>query len=100
MFDGWMILQRRDNEKNRNKNRTEKMLEGKNLNKAGEIFIMANSKEEAQNIYDLNDATSRHIIKERESVINRANDIVDVSHLPDMQRELTIQANQQFKNRK
>lgn len=100
MFDGWMIVQRRENEKNRNKNRTEKMLEGKNLNKAGEVFVMANSQEEAQNIYDLNDHNSRHIIRERETIIKNTSETIDVAQLPDVQRELTAQTNQQFKNRK
>lgn len=100
MFDGWMILQKRENEKTRNKNRTDKILEGKKLDKAGEVFIVANSKEEAQNIYDLNDHNSRHIIKEREIILKNTSDTIDVSKLPDVQRDLTIQTNQQFKNRK
>ena len=99
-FDGWMITQRRESEKIKNKNRTEKMLSGKNLDKAGEVFIVANSKEEVQNIYNLNDHNSRHIIRERESVINNTNSTVDVAKLPDIQRELTVQSNQQFKNKK
>jgi hypothetical protein len=100
MFDGWMIVQKRENEKIRNKNRTEKVLEGKKLDKAGEVFIVANSKEEAQNIYDLNDNNSRHIIKERENVLKASSATIDVAQLPDVQRELIIQTNQQFKNRK
>jgi CRISPR/Cas system-associated endonuclease/helicase Cas3 len=95
-----MILQRRENEKTRNKNRTEKLLDGKKLNKAGEIFLVANSKEEAQNIYSLNDNNSRHIIKERENVIKNTSETIDVGQLPDVQRDLTMQTNQQFKNRK
>ena len=100
MFDGWMILQRRENEKTKNKNRTEKLLDGKKLNKAGEIFLVANSKEEAQNIYSLNDNNSRHIIKERENIIKNTSETIDVGQLPDVQRDLTMQTNQQFKNRK
>lgn len=100
IFDGWMILQKRENEKLRNKNRTEKMLEGKNLNKAGEVFVMANSQEEAQQIYDLNDNSSRHIIRERESIIKQSEGTIDVGQLPDTQRSLTVQSNEQFKNRK
>ena len=100
MFDGWMILQRRENEKNKNKNRTEKLLEGKKLDKAGEVFIVANSKQEAQNIYDLNDHSSRHIIRERESVIKQSNDTIQDANLPDVQRNLVVQSNQQYKNRK
>lgn len=98
MFDGWMIHQRRENEKSRNKNRTEKMLEGKNLGKAGEIFVAVNSQEEAQQIYDLNDMGSRQIIKERQLVVNNSNKQITDAELPDVQRNLTIQSNQQFKN--
>jgi len=98
MFDGWMIHQRRENEKNRNKNRTEKMLEGKKLGKAGEIFVAVNSQEEAQQIYDLNDMGSRQIIKERQLVVNNSNKQITDAELPDVQRNLTIQSNQQFKN--
>ena len=100
MFDGWMTLQKRENEKTRNKNRTEKMLEGKNLNKAGEVFIMANSQEEANNIYGLNDLTSRNIIRERNSVIRSTDDLVDETKLPDVQRKIVVQSNEAYKNRK
>lgn len=99
-FDGWMLMQKRENEKLRNKNRTEKMLEGKNLSKAGEVFIMTKSKEEAEQIYDLNDHEGKHIIREREKAIIQSKGSLDASKLPDAQRELTVQANQQFKNRK
>jgi hypothetical protein len=100
MFDGWMILQKRENEKNRNKNRTEKMLEGKKLDKAGEVFIVASSKEEAQNIYNLNDHSSRHIIRERENVLHNSSETIQDGDLPDVKRQLVMQSNQQFKNRK
>lgn len=100
MFDGWMLHQKRENEKLRNKNRTEKMLEGKNLSKAGEIFIMANSQEEAQNIYNLNDNTSRHIIKERSAMIQRSVGNVEDKEFPDIQRNILTQSNEQFKNRR
>lgn len=97
MFDGWMIVQRKENEKIRNKNRTEKLLEGKKLDKAGEIFVMARSKEEANNIFDLNDPNSRNIIKERQSVLKSGKEINE-TELPDVKRNLVMQSNQQFKN--
>jgi hypothetical protein len=100
MFDGWMIHQRRENEKTRNKNRTEKILEGKKLDKAGEVFIMAGSQEEAQNIYDLNDNNSRHIIKERNTTIQANSSTIDDTKLPDVQRNMIQQSNQLFKQRK
>lgn len=97
MFEGWMIHQRRENEKSKNKQRTEKMLEGKKLNKAGEIFLVANSQEEANNIYSLNDNTERHIIRERNKIIQSSSSAIDATKLPDAQRELINQINQQVK---
>jgi hypothetical protein len=98
MFDGWMIVQRKENEKLRNKNRTEKLLEGKKLDKAGEIFVMAQSKEEANNIFDLNDPNSRHIIKERQMILSKSGQQINETELPDVRRNLVMQSNQQFKN--
>jgi len=96
MFDGWMIIQRRENEKNRNKNRNEKMLKDKKLGNAKEVFLVANSKEEAQNIYGLNDVQSRNIIKERNKVIMNSENAVPEARLPDVQRDIMIQNNQKF----
>ena len=95
MFDGWMIYQRRENEKTKEKNRANKILEGKNLGKAQEVFLMAKTNEEAQNIYNLNDSQSRNIIKEREKAIDHFGTI-EHSKLPDVQRDLVVQSNQQF----
>jgi hypothetical protein len=97
-FDGWMIVQRKENEKIRNKNRTEKILEGKKLDKAGEIFVMAKSKEEANNIFELNDPNARGIIKERQSILTRSNRDINDAELPDVKRNLIMQSNQKFKN--
>jgi hypothetical protein len=98
MFDGWMIVQRKENEKLRNKNRTEKLLEGKKLDKAGEIFVMAKSKEEASNIFDLNDPNARHTIKERQTILAQTGKELNETELPDVRRNLVVQSNQQFKN--
>ncbi len=96
MFDGWMIHQKRENEKTRNKNRLEKSLPGK-LDKAGDVFLMAKSKEEAQAIYGMNDTEANSIIKERQNVINKQS-IVKEQNLPDVQRGLILQSNEQRKN--
>lgn len=97
-FDGWMILQRKESEKEKNKKRTEKLL-GNKLDKAGEVFVVANSPEEAQDIYNLNSNTARFTIKERENIILNSTDIVESSNLPDVQRDLTSQQNQIFKDK-
>lgn len=94
-FDGWMILQKRENEKNKNKNRTDKMLD-KKLNKAQEVYLMAHSKEEAQNIYNLNDQQSLGILKERnQAIMNSGKELVE-AQLPDVQRNLVVESNKRF----
>ena len=99
MFDGWMIYQRREGEKIRNKNRTEKLLEDKNLGKANEVYIMASSKEEAQSIYALNDNTGRHIISERNKLLVPGKEVKEAD-LPDVQRDMQMMSNQQLANSK
>ena len=96
MFDGWMIIQKRENEKNKKANRNNKMLEDKKIGNAKEVFLVANSKEEAQNIYDLNDPQSRNIIKERNRIILNSSTDIPEAELPDVQRDLVIQNNKQF----
>jgi len=98
-FDGWMLIQRKDSEKNKKKSRAEKLLEGKNLGKAQEVFLMANSQEEVENIYTLNEHSSRHIINERNAVILNSNKDIDASQLPDTQRSLLVETNKQFMQR-
>lgn len=98
MFDGWMISVKRESEKDRTKRRTEKKF-GNKLNKAGEIFLMADSKEEAQNIYNLNNPMSRNIIKEREIVLKKNQGPINDADLPDVQRNLQMQQMQQIKER-
>lgn len=95
MFDGWMILQKRENEKNRNKNRAEKMFDGK-LSKAQEVYVMASSKEEAENIYNLNDQNSQFIISERNSAVLNSSSFIDEANLPDVQRNLLMESNKKF----
>jgi len=102
VFDGWMISERRKMEEEKKKRRTEKSLPGK-LDKAQEVFLMAGSKEEAENIYDLNDHENRQIIKERNQFIQYSNKKGDkeiaVTKLPDIQRDIITQSNELRKNR-
>jgi hypothetical protein len=94
-----MLIQRKESEKNKKKSRAEKLLEGKNLGNAQEVFLMANSKEEAENIYTLNENSSRHIINERNAIILNSNKNIDATQLPDAQRALLIESNKQFMQR-
>jgi hypothetical protein len=98
MFDGWLILQRTEIEKSKNKTRNEKFLDNKKIGNAQEVFLMANTKEEAAAIYDLNDDTHKHIIKERTQFIDKYQEVKE-SELPDIKRDLQSTINEQFKNK-
>jgi hypothetical protein len=101
MFDGWMISQKRENEKIRSKNRTEKMFGNKGgLNKAQEVFLVANSKEQAEAIYNLNDSSSMNIINERNNVIQKSGKEIQEADLPDVQRNLLVQRQNMIKSKK
>jgi hypothetical protein len=97
MFDGWLIDQRRTRETDQTQQRAEKL--GNWKDSAQEIFITANSEEDAQNIYDLNDMTGRMKIKERVAAIEKHGVVMD-KDLPDVQRDLRVQAKDQILNKK
>lgn len=96
MFDGWLIVQRRENEKSRSKARSEKLLKDKKLGNAQEVFLVANSAEEAKNIYNLNEENSRGIIRERQTVLSDPTVQLKESDLPDVQRQIIMESNQKL----
>lgn len=97
MFDGWLIDQRRTRDQEQNKQRIEKT--GNWKDSAQEVFITAPTKEDAMNVYDLNDMTSRAKIKEREKII-ATHGVVEDKDLPDVQRDLMVQAKDQILQRR
>lgn len=91
-FDGWAISERRKIEKERAKNKAD-MLPGK-LDNSSEVFVMASSKNEASQIYEMNDYQGSAIIKERNKIIKSSDKAIDEQNLPDIQRDLIIESNQ------
>lgn len=94
-FDGWIILQKRENEELRNKNKAEKLLKGKNLDKANEVFLVAKSNKEANSIYGLNNSVGKNTIKERTRAIANKK-VVKEADLPDVQRNILAENNKKF----
>jgi hypothetical protein len=94
-FDGWIILQKRENEELRNKNRAEKLLKGKNLDKANEVFLVAKSNKEANSIYGLNNSVGKNTIKERARAIANKK-VIKEADLPDVQRNILAENNKKF----
>lgn len=93
MFDGWMIHQRRTREKEQKQKETDTL---NNIpDKAQEVFVFAPTREDADNIYNLNTEEGRQIIKQRTDFIEAKGD-VRAQDLPDTQMQLRNQQRQEY----
>ena len=96
MFDGWMIDQRRTRESDQKQKQVDTM---KNISdKAQEVFLFAPTREDADNIYNLNDEDSRRKIQQRQKFISDHGS-VEAKDLPDTKLELRRQQNEEYKNK-
>ena len=68
MFDGWMLIQQKDAKKKKEQKLADSLAD----KKGDEIFMMANSRGDADRVYNVNDHQSRMTIKTRENQIKRA----------------------------
>lgn len=97
MLDGWMIVQKRKNEKEKNQKTIDEL--NPNLKKAQEVFLMANNKEDIESILDLNSPEAMLRLNQKIAAINKTGNVED-SQLPDVQMQLMNQANEMRKARR
>ena len=84
-LDGWMVVQKRKNEKNKKQNQFDST--NPKLKKSGEVFLMSENTEEFDSIKQMNSPESSAAIKEKMAYIKQKGQANDVE-LPDVQREL------------
>ena len=98
MFDGWMIDQRRKRDKDQKQKQVDNM---KNVpDSAQEVFVFAPTRDDANKVYNLNDAEGRSKIRQREKFLDqKGDDLVPAQHLPDTQLELRKQQIEEYKNK-
>ena len=96
MFDGWMIYQRRQREKERKQQDLDRVA-GKNAGNAGEVFIVAESEQDVDRIQSLNDAGTRRQLQQKFNYIKSQDGTVKEKDLPDVKMDLRRQAAEQFK---
>lgn len=92
MLDGWLILQSRKRE-----NEKEKGQSDKDGLKGDEVYLMADDAEGASRIYGLNDTASRGIIKTRQKQIQKS-DAVSAENMIDAKLQMQQQAVEAMKN--
>lgn len=92
MFDGWMILRRRESEKEQNKKTVKDGLTNKKIANSQEVFVIAKNSEHAKAIEDMNDNVGKSIKKQRMNIINTKGS-VEQHNLPDVRQEVIMQCN-------
>jgi hypothetical protein len=90
-FDGWLILQRKERERQRKEATAEAVLSGMKLPDSGEIFLVAETDEDLQNIESLNSPQAAAIKRERLAHIAKKGE-VEEQHMPDSKREIMMMA--------
>ena len=90
MFDGWMITESRKNEREKQVNRANEKLGGRHAS-SQEVFIMADSKQDIEDVESLNDFQSKMVKKQRAGFIKQKGEVA-VSDLPDQRMEINRQA--------
>ena len=91
-LDGWMIYQKQENEKQKKEKGVDSMLDGKMKN-ASEVFLMAGSKDQAQDVLGLNSSQSLGQIKQKIDFVKSSDKPVRDGQLPDVKQKLLEQLN-------
>jgi len=90
LFDGWLKIQSDKRKKDLNKGKADKI-----MGDGQEVGVVVDSYEDALNIYNLNDPSTKGILKSRSKAIKDKGGVVDVMDLPDVKREIKMLVNQQ-----
>lgn len=98
MLDGWLIIQRREREKEQTKKQGDELITNPKIKNAEEIFLPAQSAEDAKKIDNLNDVSGQMIKKTREHALKQAGSL-KLHELPDMKQRLKVAAAQEMQRR-
>ncbi len=89
-FDGWLILRRRERATELRKRKADAILANPKLANATEIFVMAESAEEAAEIEELNNPAAAMFKHARLNLIQNKGEVLE-AHMPDSQLEIRRQ---------
>ena len=89
-LDGWMLFQKKENERQKKEKGVESVLSGKMKN-ANEVFLMAGNTDQAQDILGLNTDHSRFIAKQKMDFVTSSSGPIKDSQLPDVHQRIMQQ---------
>jgi len=74
------------------------MISNEKIRNSGEVFVMAQDKENAEEIYNMNNPLARGTLRQREAQIEGA-DSMDFKELQDVKQDISIQRQQMLSDR-
>jgi hypothetical protein len=89
-LDGWMVFQKRENERQKKEKGVENMMTGK-LKNASEVFLMAQDKGQAQDILSINSDQSLATLKEKVNFVSSSSGPIKDAALPDVKQKIIQQ---------
>lgn len=98
-LDGWMLLEQRENKKQKEQKGVSNMMSDK-IKNSKEVFLMANNdKEQTEAIFDLNDEAGLRSIKHRAEKTQTSNVAIKDSELNDVRQEIQAKIRELNKKR-
>ncbi len=94
MLDGWIIVEQKKREKAQQESAGGK----KNKSGAQEMYIVAETQEDAQRVNAMNDQNALFMKRQRMATLKQ-NKVVGEQHMPDSKQQISVQAAQQFRDR-
>jgi hypothetical protein len=93
-LDGWMLFNKRENERQKKQKGVENVLSG-NLKNASEVFLMAGNNQQADDILGLNNNEGLSILRQKVDFVTKTNagNRVPDAQLPDVQQRIVQQLN-------
>lgn len=98
MLDGWFIIQRKDQEKRRQKSEIDQMTSNSKIGNSDEIFVFADNQKSADKINQSNSFHSQRVKAQRNNVIKQQGQAVDMD-FQDQQLKMANQQNEAFKSK-
>ena len=98
-LDGWFIEQRKKQDQNKKEQSANNILQNSKIANSKEIYIVADSPEEIENINSMNSLNSKVIKRDRENLIAEKKFISSDLHFVDVKRELEERGTQSFVNK-
>jgi hypothetical protein len=93
-LDGWFIHQKRKHKKAKKENEVNKLLSSNSkIANAKEVFIVANNREEAEEIESLNSSQSKATKKQRFDMLKQKGEIKTDLEFTDVKRDVAMQQN-------